>query len=156
MQVPAFNNKTFNSISIYGFGFIIPSNITKNNGSETEINRDQWFLDNDLGRLDMINIMLKICDSIHWVYWKSNLSILWGLFYIWINWHRIWLWIANMYFDLLNLSWLYFFKMFTMCRIIFSNLLINSNSLMFLHLNNSRKYIHLYSSYYVYMNIWLL
>ena len=68
LQVPEFNNKTFNSVSIYGLGYERPSQITKNNGSITVIDESQWHFDFDLGCLKVVEIALNLCDSIHWIY----------------------------------------------------------------------------------------
>ena len=67
-QVPEFNNKTFNSVSIYGLGSERPSQITKNNGSTTVIDESQWHFDLDLGYLKVVDIALNLCDSINWIY----------------------------------------------------------------------------------------
>ena len=68
LQVPEFNNKTFNSVSIYGLGSERPSQITKNNGSTTVIDESQWHFDFDLGCLKVVEIALNLCDSINWIY----------------------------------------------------------------------------------------
>ena len=68
LQVPEFNNKTFNSVSIYGLGSERPSQITKNNGSTTVIDESQWHFDLDLGYLKVVDIALNLCDSINWIY----------------------------------------------------------------------------------------
>ena len=68
LQVPEFNNKTFNSVSIYGLGSEKPSQITKNNGSTTVIDESQWHFDLDLGYLKVVDIALNLCDSINWIY----------------------------------------------------------------------------------------
>ena len=68
LQVPEFNNKTFNSVSIYGLGYERPSQVTKNNGSITVIDESQWHFDFDLGSLKVVKIALNLCDSINWIY----------------------------------------------------------------------------------------
>ena len=68
LQVPEFNNKTFNSVSIYGLGSERPSQITKNNGSTTVVDESQWHFDLDLGYLKVVEIALNLCDSINWIY----------------------------------------------------------------------------------------
>ena len=65
-QAIQFNDKTFNRITIYGFGSQPPTHVHKNNGTETEIK--SWSFDEDFHWLDISDATLRICDSINWSY----------------------------------------------------------------------------------------